>query len=67
MRGQMDRQAIHAEMELARGTFQTLVATASPSGLRRPTLGTRWNNQQLLFHMLLGNMVVLRLLRLVRF
>jgi hypothetical protein len=30
MRGQMDRQAIHAEMELARGTFQTLVATASP-------------------------------------
>jgi hypothetical protein len=30
MSGQMDRQAIHAEMELARGTFQTLVATASP-------------------------------------
>jgi hypothetical protein len=67
MSGQMDRQAIHAEMELARGTFQTLVATASPSDLRRPTLGTRWNNQQLLFHMLFGNMVVLRLLRLVRF
>jgi hypothetical protein len=38
MSGQMDRQAIHAEMELARGTFQTLVATASPGDLRRPTL-----------------------------
>ena len=51
-------------MELARGTFKAMVATASPSDLRRTTIGTRWTNQQLLFHMLLGYMVVLRLLRL---
>jgi hypothetical protein len=67
MSGQMDRGSIHAELELARGTFQTLVATASPSDLRRPTVGTRWTNQQLLFHMLLGYLVVLRLVPLVRF
>jgi hypothetical protein len=29
MSGQMDRQAIHAEMELARGTFQTLCGPRS--------------------------------------
>jgi hypothetical protein len=67
MSGQMDRRSIHAELEMARGTFQTLVARASPGDLRRPALGTRWTNQQLLFHMLLGYLVVLRLLRLVRF
>jgi hypothetical protein len=67
MSGQADRLSIHAELELARGTFQTLVSTASPSDLRRRTVGTRWTNQQLLFHMLLGYLVVLRLLRLVRF
>lgn len=67
MCGQMDRASIHAEMELARGTFQALVARASPSNLRRPALGTRWTNQQLLFHLLFVYMVVLRLLPVVRF
>jgi hypothetical protein len=67
MSGPVDRQAIHAEMELARGTFQRLVATASPSELARRTAGTRWTNQQMLFHMLFGYLVVLSLLGLVRF
>jgi hypothetical protein len=67
MSGPVDRQAIHAELELARGTFQTLVETASPAELKRRTTDTRWTNQQMLFHMLLGYLVVLRLLRLVRF
>jgi hypothetical protein len=67
MSGQLDRRSIHAEMELARGTFKAMVATASARDLRRTTIGTRWTNQQLLFHMLFGYMVVLRLLRLVRF
>lgn len=61
-----DRQAIHDELERARATFHTLVAQASPADLRRPTEGTRWTNAQLLFHMLLGYLVVLRLLGLVR-
>ena len=67
MSGQLDRRSIHAEMELARGTFKAMVATASARDLLRTTIGTRWTNQQLLFHMLFGYMVVLRLLRLVRF
>lgn len=67
MGGPVDRRSIHAELELARGTFRTLVATSSPMDLRRPTNGTRWTNGQMLFHMLFGYMVVLRLLPLVRF
>ena len=67
MSGPVDRQAIHAELELARGTFQTLMATASPAALSRRTTGTKWTNQQMLFHMLFGYLIVLRLLRLVRF
>ena len=32
----------------------------------RPTRGTRWTNEQLLFHMVFGYMIVLRLLILVK-
>ncbi|SDT21950.1 DinB superfamily protein [Actinopolymorpha singaporensis] len=62
----MDRQSIHAEMEHARATFQALVSQASPAALGRDSDGTRWTNQQLLFHMLFGYMIVRRLLPLVR-
>nr|WP_179791619.1 DinB family protein [Actinopolymorpha rutila] len=62
----MDRQAIHAEMEQARMTFHALVSQASPAALERASEGTRWTNQQLLFHMLFGYMIVRRLLPLVR-
>ncbi len=62
----MDRQAIHAEMEQARATFHALVLQASPAALDRASEGTRWTNQQLLFHMLFGYMIVRRLLPLVR-
>jgi hypothetical protein len=62
----VDRQGIHDEMERARATFHTLVSQATRSDLRRRTTGTRWTNQQLLFHMLFGYLIVSRLLRLVR-
>lgn len=60
-----DRQAIHAEIERARAEFHAL-AQASPADLRRGTAGTRWTNQQMLFHMMFGYLVVQRLLPLVR-
>jgi len=60
------RTAIHAEMERARSEFHDLLGHASAEDLRRPTHGTRWTNQQLLFHMLFGYLVVRRLLPLVR-
>ena len=65
-RPSVDRGSIHAEMERARATFHTLASDASGSDLRRRTTGTRWTNQQMLFHMLFGYIIVSRLLRLVR-
>jgi DinB superfamily len=57
---------VHEELERARTTFHTLVARASRSDLHRPSAGTRWTNEQLLFHMLFGYLIVSRLLGLVR-
>jgi len=67
MTDRVDRQTIHDEMERARATIHTLAATTSRADLRRRTVGTRWTNQQMLFHMVFGYIVVLRLLPLVRF
>jgi len=62
----IDARSVHEELDRARALFDHLVGSASPEALRRPTGGTRWTNQQLLFHMLFGYLVVLRLLALVR-
>lgn len=62
----MDRQSIHDELEQVRADLHGLVAQASVADLRRPTDGTRWTNQQMLFHMVFGYMIVWRLLPLVR-
>lgn len=60
----MDREAVHRELEDARVSFHRLVAAAGEGDLRRPSNGTRWTNKQLLFHMLLGYLI-LRALRLL--
>jgi hypothetical protein len=62
----LSRPALHDEMEAARLRFAGLVAAADPAALRRPSAGTRWTNRQLLFHMVLGYLVVRTLLPLVR-
>jgi hypothetical protein len=62
----VDRQAIHDEMERARATFHQLLDGASKADLKQRSRGTRWNNHQLLFHMLFGYLVVRVLLSLVR-
>lgn len=62
----MDREAIAADLERARVTFHQLLETAGPDDWRKPTRETRWTNEQLLFHMVFGYMVVQRLLPLVR-
>lgn len=63
----MDRQAVYDDYERVRQTFHRLLDTASEAALARATRGTRWNNEQLLWHMLFGYMVTVRLLFLVRF
>ena len=62
----LDRAAVRAEMDQARLDFRRLVGDATPADLRRPSDGTRWTNQQLLFHMLFGYLIVRALLVLVR-
>jgi len=62
----MDRSLTHDELERARQTFRQLVEQAGDADLRQPSSGTRWNNRQLLFHMLLGYLIMRALLRLVR-
>ncbi|MFC0548038.1 DinB family protein [Kutzneria chonburiensis] len=61
----MDRQAVHQEMERARATFHELLDSASARDLRRRSAGTLWSNKQLLFHMLLGYLIVRALRNLV--
>ena len=61
-----DRAAIHDELERVRLTIHELVAHATATDLHQPSAGTRWTNEQLLFHMVFGYMVVRALLPLVR-
>ncbi len=61
-----DRVAIIEEMEAARATLHQLLELADRDTLRAPSNGTRWTNEQLLFHMVFGYMVVRALLVLVR-
>lgn len=58
----MDRGAIAADLERARVALHELVDDASADDLARYSDGTRWTNEQLLFHMVFGYMVVVRLL-----
>jgi hypothetical protein len=62
----MDRHAVHEEMERARATFHQLWDGARKDELRRRSNGTAWTNQQLLFHMLLGYLIMRALMNLVR-
>jgi len=62
----VDRQAISREMDVARSRLHELLAGADASGLCRRSDGTRWTNEQLLFHMVFGYQVVRVLLPLVR-
>jgi hypothetical protein len=63
----IDRAEIAADLERARAEFHRLVAEAERNDAwTKPTRGTRWTNEQLLFHMVFGYMVVQRLLILVK-
>lgn len=61
-----DREAIRAELARSRAVFASLASGARPADLRRSTVGTRWTNQRLLFHMLFGYLILMTVLRLVR-
>ena len=62
----VERQALAAELEACRLRLHELLGQAGPADLRRRSEGTRWTNEQLLFHMVFGFLVVRTLLPLVR-
>ncbi|MDI9938856.1 DinB family protein [Rhodococcus sp. IEGM 1351] len=62
----VDRAAIAADLDRARLALHELLGNATAADLDRRSDGTRWTNEQLLFHMVFGYMVVRRLLVLVR-
>ncbi len=62
----MDAEQICAELDRVRDDYRDLLETATVAELRRPTDGTRWTNEQLLFHMLFGYLLVRNLRFLVR-
>ena len=61
----MDKEQICAELTRVREDFRRLVDTATVAELRMRTNGTKWNNEQLLFHMLFGYLLVRNLRILV--
>ena len=62
----MNEHDICAEMVRAREDFRRLLDTATVAELRQGTDGTKWTNEQLLFHMLFGYLLVRNLQLLVR-
>jgi hypothetical protein len=65
--GPIDRAKVAADLERARVEFHRLLAEAERADAwAKPTFETRWTNEQLLFHMVFGYMIVLRLTILVR-
>ena len=63
----VNRAALADDLERARGELHRLLADAARADAwTKPTRGTRWTNEQLLFHMVFGYMIVQRLLLLVR-
>lgn len=62
----VDREAIYEELRRVRVMFRRLVEDARPDDLARASDGTRWTNQQLLFHMLFGYLVTRALIVLAK-
>ena len=61
----MNRVEILNEMRRAQADFHQIIRAASAQDLQRRSDGTRWTNQQLLFHMVFGYIVVRTLMPLV--
>jgi hypothetical protein len=62
----MDISDIDANMQRVVADFNELVGSATRRELRAKTNGTKWTNEQLLFHMLFGFLLVRALLVLVK-
>ena len=66
MTAPLDRAAVVAGYRRNCAELEAALAAAAPEALRRRSAGTRWSNEELLYHMVFGYIVVLALLPLVR-
>jgi len=62
----MDPRHIDASLERVAADFHNLLDAATSTELRAPTNGTRWTNEQLMFHMVFGFILVRPLVLLVK-
>src|SRR5215813_13257245 len=62
---ELNRDQVHKELLAAPSSYRRLIDAATPARLRQRTDGTRWTNQAMLFHLLLGYLIVHSLLPLV--
>ncbi len=62
----LDREAVVAEYRRNCAELESTLAGISSEALHRRSAGTRWTNEELLYHMVFGYVVVLALLPLVR-
>lgn len=62
----MSREVIVNELRLVRDDFHALLDGATSAELRSATNGTKWTNEQLLFHMLFGYLLIRNLRPLVK-
>lgn len=62
----VSKLTVRNEMDSTRRTFHGLLDSMSEADLHRPTRGTKWNNEELLFHMLFGYLIVLALIPIVK-
>jgi hypothetical protein len=58
-------EQVHRELLAAPAQYRWLLEAAPAAALRQRTAGTRWTNQEMLFHLLLGYLVVRTLRPLV--
>ncbi|HEX9225307.1 MAG TPA: DinB family protein [Arthrobacter sp.] len=66
MTGPVDREAATAAYRRNCTELENTLALIPPEALHRRSAGTRWTNEELLYHMVFGYIVVLALLPLVR-
>jgi len=62
----LDRQRIRDELQKRREIFRATLNSSSAADLKRPSIRTRWTNEELLFHVLFGYIVVVVLVGIVK-
>lgn len=63
---QVLKDDVDAELERARASFHQLLDAMSPNLRQQASNGTKWSNEELLFHMMFGYMILWSLILIVK-